>query len=249
MSRAFVRPFPIVVLATSLAIVAAQSASAAKARSYPIPIADGFTLAASYYPASQPGPGVLLLHQCNGDRSMWDGLAQKLSENGVHVMTLDYRGYGESTGPKLKAFEELDRSAQGKIHTTDISVALGRLRTIDGVDGSRLATGGASCGGPRSIALASEAAGVRAMVFLSSYLGKPALERFDAKLSGIPILAITAEDDGQTTDSLHKAFEHSTHPESRLLLYKGDAHGQPLFSQDPDLQRVISRWLTRMLRQ
>jgi hypothetical protein len=35
---------------------------------------DGTKLKASYFPAAKPGPGVLLLHQCNGQRKVWDGL-------------------------------------------------------------------------------------------------------------------------------------------------------------------------------
>src|SRR5439155_6818793 len=38
--------------------------------------ADGTTLKASYFAAAKPGPGVLLLHQCNQQRKMWDSLAE-----------------------------------------------------------------------------------------------------------------------------------------------------------------------------
>src|ERR1700732_1685837 len=60
--------------------------------------ADGVKLKASYFAAAKPGPGVLLLHQCNRQRKIWDGLAQQLAAAGINVLTVDYRGYGERGG-------------------------------------------------------------------------------------------------------------------------------------------------------
>jgi pimeloyl-ACP methyl ester carboxylesterase len=59
---------------------------------------DGTKLKATYFAAAQPGPGVLLLHQCNRDRKVWDGLAAQLAAAGINVLTLDNRGFGESGG-------------------------------------------------------------------------------------------------------------------------------------------------------
>src|SRR6202035_5634693 len=62
---------------------------------------DGVKLKASYFAAAKPGPGVLLLHQCNRQRKIWDGLAQQLAAAGINVLTLDYRGYGDSDGDRF----------------------------------------------------------------------------------------------------------------------------------------------------
>src|SRR5512138_3759335 len=59
--------------------------------------ADGTKLKATYF-AAKPGPGVLLLHQCNGQRKMWDELARQMSSAGINVLTLDLRNFGESEG-------------------------------------------------------------------------------------------------------------------------------------------------------
>src|ERR1700675_3760246 len=58
--------------------------------------ADGVKLKVTYFSAGKAGPGVLLLHQCNEDRKSWDGLAMELAQAGINVVTMDYRGYGES---------------------------------------------------------------------------------------------------------------------------------------------------------
>ena len=51
---------------------------------------DGTSLKANYFPAPKPGPGVLLLHQCNRQRKVWDTLARQLSAAGINVLTFDY---------------------------------------------------------------------------------------------------------------------------------------------------------------
>jgi len=63
--------------------------------------ADGVKLKVSYFAAAKPGPGVLLLHQCNRQRKIWDGLAAQLAAAGINVLTLDYRGFGESGGDRF----------------------------------------------------------------------------------------------------------------------------------------------------
>ena len=66
-------------------------------------------------------------------------------------------------------------------------------------------------------------------------------------MSDVPILAITAEHDGQTTETLHTLFTMSTSEDSRLMLYKGGEHGWPLFEQDPSLEGAIVDWYRRHL--
>ena len=63
--------------------------------------ADGTALKATYMSPGQPGPAMLLVHQCNMDRTSWSGIASQLVDAGVHVLTLDLRGFGDSGGPPL----------------------------------------------------------------------------------------------------------------------------------------------------
>src|SRR5882672_10054829 len=74
--------------------------------------ADGTKLKATYFSTDKLGPGVLLLHQCNRQRKVWDGLAQQLAAAGINVLTLDYRGFGESGGDR---FDKLPQDAVTKI--------------------------------------------------------------------------------------------------------------------------------------
>src|SRR3989304_5179465 len=104
---------------------------------------DGAQLKANYYSPGKPGPGMLLLHQCNMDRKSWKNLAVALAQRGVHVLTFDYRGYGES--PKANGNYSL---------AADIDAAFAALISQPGVDKYRLAAGGASCGVNNAVQLA-----------------------------------------------------------------------------------------------
>src|ERR1700686_3993745 len=84
---------------------------------------DGVKLKATYFAATKPGPGVLLLHQCNRQRKIWDGLAQQLAAAGVNVLTLDYRGFGESDGTPVDKLTPEEAQAQGAKWPADIDVA------------------------------------------------------------------------------------------------------------------------------
>src|SRR5579862_1512643 len=61
---------------------------------------DGVNLKGTYFASDQPGPAILLLHQCDMDRHAWDGLAKDLAAAGYHVLEFDFRGNGESGGDR-----------------------------------------------------------------------------------------------------------------------------------------------------
>lgn len=43
-----------------------------------------------------------MFHQCNRDRKMWEELAPRLVAAGLNVLTLDFRGYGDSVNGKVQ---------------------------------------------------------------------------------------------------------------------------------------------------
>jgi len=68
------------------------------ARVIDLKASDGTLLKATYFAAAKSGPGVLLLHQCNRQRKVWDDLAGQLTAAGINVLTFDLRDFGESGG-------------------------------------------------------------------------------------------------------------------------------------------------------
>jgi hypothetical protein len=70
------RFFPLALAAVWVVQGAAARAPAPRVVDLTAP--DRTTLKTTYLAASKPGPGVMLFHQCNRDRKMWEELAPRL---------------------------------------------------------------------------------------------------------------------------------------------------------------------------
>jgi predicted alpha/beta hydrolase len=129
---------------------------------------DGIVLKATYFAAGKPGPGVLLLHQCNRQRKVWDGLAGRLAATGINVLTMDFRGFGESGGTPFDKMppEEINKSIQEK-WPGDVDTAFHYLMAQPGVSHRIAGGGGASCGVNQAVQLARRHPEVKSLMLLS----------------------------------------------------------------------------------
>jgi alpha-beta hydrolase superfamily lysophospholipase len=196
--------------------------------------------------------GVLMLHQCNADRSMYEGLAKQLSSSGISSMSLDFRGFGDSkvngqsiSDIRAKAksrkhyFEMLDELGIGGHRPDDVEIAYQHLKMNLATDAS-ISIIGASCGGTQAVLLAQKHR-PDSFIFFSSAMNDETRELFN-KMSDIPALFIAAQEDGNTFTSLSKAFLDAKSNDTRLVSYKGSGHGIPLFKQDRTLQSTMVEW-------
>ena len=78
----------------------AQQSQPAAPHTVDLKSTDGTLLKATFFPAAKPGPGVLLFHQSNRTRASWDEVARRIAAAGINTLTIDERGYGESSGKK-----------------------------------------------------------------------------------------------------------------------------------------------------
>ena len=232
------------VTALVMGLFASQSV-AAQSVDVDLEATDGVTLKATYHSPGRPGPGMLLIHQCNMDRSSWDGISSALVESGVHVLTLDLRGFGDSEGAGISG----DFPGFLQKSSADADMALAHLVSQDGVDGSRLGVGGASCGGMITADLAARASGVKALMLLSSPPSGAAV----ANMADTPHLAVfgaATENDPVTrgvADALRAAVAGSKHADSVAKIYAGTEHGLPMFEPNTDLQPALLAWLREQL--
>lgn len=90
-----------IVIALISFLMATSASAEVQKKDVDITTSDGVTLKATYFSPGRSGPAMLLLHQCNMDRHAWDTLAADLAGVGIHVVAVDYRGYGESGGEKI----------------------------------------------------------------------------------------------------------------------------------------------------
>ena len=233
-------------LAAALFLALAAPA-AAQSQDVDLTSADGTSLKATYMSPGRPGPAMLLVHQCNMDRTSWSGIASQLVDAGVHVLTLDLRGFGDSGGAPVReiGFPAFMEQAPG-----DVDVAFDYLAAQEGVDAERLGAGGASCGAMLTADLAARR-DVEALMLLSGPPSEGAVANM-ASSADLAVFAAAATGDTVTpgvADALQGAVDGSGHPHSTAKIYDGPEHGLPMFDKNPDLEPALVSWLKAELGQ
>jgi dienelactone hydrolase len=211
---------------------------------------DGVALKVSYFAAGKPGPAVILLHQCNQQRKMWDGLAAKLSAAGLNVLTLDFRGFGESEGTRfdrLKPQEAAQVVAQK--FPDDVDVALAYLVTQPGVTRGVVGAGGASCGVNQAIQLARRhSEDVKSLVLLSGDTNHDG-RAFLRTAASLPIFFGVADDDqeGRETLSMQWLDGVAPNPGDHFAHFSTGGHGIEMIAAHPELAGSIVDWFVTTL--
>ena len=210
--------------------------------------ADGISLKVSYFSADKPGPGVLLLHQCNRQRKIWDGLALQLVESGISVLTLDLRGFGESGGNRQDKLTPEEAQAAEAKWPGDIDVAFQFLKSQPGVTSDAIGVGGASCGVNNSIQAARRHPEVKSLVLLSGGTD-PQGRQFLRRPGGVPVLFAVADDDEfpPSVQTMEWLYSLDSNPGKRFLHYAMGGHGADMFPFHPELQRTIVEWFVTTL--
>lgn len=231
------------VIAAALTFTVSLSAEVHK-KDVDIKAPDSVSLKGTYFSAGRPGPAILLLHQCNMDRHAWDGLADDLAGNGFHVLTVDFRGFGESGGSK--STDPDTRAAERKKWPSDVDAAFEYLTKQKGVDQLRLAVGGASCGVTQASDLAARNHEIRALLLLSG-MASDAAKAYIASNPSLPVFGAASEDDTRAANGIREALAASKDPKSVLKIYPGTLHGVPMFTKNPELEPMIVAWLKAQL--
>jgi dienelactone hydrolase len=231
--------------AASLLLIAGAAVAAAEpVTGAPVTLkaADGTKLAATYYAGDQPGPGILLLHQCNKDRSSWNGLAASLAKEGFHVLTVDYRGFGESGGKHFLDLppDQRTKDMTGGLWYDDVDVAYAYLRSQPGVQGV-MGAGGASCGVNQSIQLSKRHPEVKSLVLLSGNTDRAGRQHLHGK-SSPPLMIAAADDDGGIVETMSWIDASSGNPANRFVEYETGGHGTNMFPPHPELPAEIVAW-------
>jgi dienelactone hydrolase len=220
----------------------------AQSRAVDLTAPDGLNLKASLYSASSRGPGVLLLHQCNRQRAIWNDLAQRLAASGIHVLTVDLRGFGESGGDRFAKAPPPVQAKQQMQWPGDIDAAFQYLISQPNVTRDVIGVGGASCGVNNSIQAARRHPEVKSLVLLS---GTTDLEgrRFLRHGRRVPTFLALADDDEFPQSVLTTQWLHSVTatPEKRLVHYAKGGHGADMFGPHPELVTAIADWFRTTL--
>jgi dienelactone hydrolase len=234
-----------IVLAAALAAATVVSADT-QTKDVDIKASDGVTLKGTYFSPGRPGPAMLLLHQCNMDRHAWDGLAKDLADAGLHVLAIDYRGYGESGGEHFTDMAQR-RPVMEQKWPGDVDAAYAYLLAQKGVDRTHVAAGGASCGVTQSSDLATRHHEIKALMLLSGTASDTA-KTYIAGTPGLPVFGVASQEDASAAKGITEAIGASKNPRSLIKIYPGSEHGVPMFAQHRELKALIVAWMQLQLK-
>jgi dienelactone hydrolase len=212
--------------------------------------ADGTALKATFFAAAKPGPGVIMLHQCNRQRKVWDELAGSLSASGINVLTLDFRGFGDSGGTPLDKLtpQEAGRNME-EIWPGDVDLALKYLESQPGVSHDFIGAGGASCGVNQAVQLARRHAEVNSLVLLSEGTDRAGRE-FLRKSPKLPLFMAAADDDPDlgVVEIMQWLGDLSPDTSNKLVHYTTGGHGVEMFAAHKELPGMIVDWFRATLK-
>ncbi len=242
-------------MAGSVASVFSQTPAA---RDVALKASDGVVLRATFFAAAEPGPGALLLHQSNRDRKSWDVVAAQLAAAGIHTLTLDMRGHGESPGSPS------DREPD------DVDVAFQYLVSQPAVQRDVIGVGGAGwLGVLHSVEAARRhPAEVKSLALLSGETLRDGM-RFLKESPQLPELFVVSDEDEYpptveamgllylaASSASKKLVHYAAAEEAPWLWYEtsdsgkvpaAGNHGTDLFKLHPELPGLIVHWFVTTL--
>lgn len=242
------RSFPYMLAALVFSLACLAPALSAQ-RIVDLTATDGTKLKASYFAAAKPGPGVLLLHQCNRQRKVWNDLAQQLSQAGINVLTVDYRDFGESAG---EPFDKLPPDQAAKVmdekFPIDVDAAFQYLVSQPGVTRDVIGVGGASCGVNNSLQAARRHPEVKSLVLLSGGTDLNG-RKFLRQPKSPPVFFAFADDDEfpPTVQVVEWLYTVTENPGKQLVHYQTGGHGAEMFKVHPELEKAIVDWFVTTL--
>ncbi len=230
--------------------------------------ADGTRLRATYFAAARPGPGLLLFHQSNRTRKSWERVADDLAAAGIHTLTVDSRGHGESGG--RDRFSGADGASAKERAGDDLDAAFAYLVARPGVQKDVIGAGGAGVlGVASSVEMARRhTAAVRSLLLVSGETFGPGLD-FLRQASGLPELFVVSDGDEYppTVEAMALLYATASSPSRRLVHYSaarkapwiwyepfdvgkvraGGEHGTDLFRGHPELPGILVGWFVTTL--
>jgi dienelactone hydrolase len=208
------------VCACATVIVLAATAHAQTAAPAPVRLAteDGGLIHGDVYGS---GPrGVILLHGGRFNKGSWEKQARELAAAGFRVLAIDFRGYGDSTGP-----------GQSDIFTAPLHLdVLAGVQHLRATGATSVAAIGGSMGGSVAAAAAiAEPGAIDRLVLLGSTPDAP-----PEKLVVRKLYIATRDDtsgDGPRLPGLQAHFAAAPEPKT-LILLEGSAHAQFMFQTE-----------------
>lgn len=200
--------------------------------------------------------GVIVLHDCKASRKKYKSLTVSLAEQGLHTLTLDFRGYGTSVAPGFSHKEikkhsnnivayQNEMAVLSSYWADDLLAAFNFLRTK--VDKSkRISVVASGCSGAYAITLA-EKVQLRSLVLLTPEMTFGDRERYK-NLIDIPTYFISSAQHAVTYSAIQELFDWNGSERSKMQVLKGDRLDAQLLRSNKYLVNDIALWLKQTLR-
>jgi dienelactone hydrolase len=214
---------------------------------------DGILIKGSYYypPASNQKyyPGIIILPEFRQSRTFWSSAAAALAEKGCAVLTIDFRGQGESTqaGETILNWAFFSNEYI-QLFLLDVKAAVEYIQSMPSVDQRRIVIMGSGLGANAALIFASQNERIRGLILISPGLNYRGLMTEEAIVAynKRPLLMIVGEDDSYSLYSSKKLLSLAE-GEKELKIYANAGRGAKMLSRKPDIMKKIYQWLEKYL--
>jgi dienelactone hydrolase len=213
---------------------------------------DKAVIVGTFYEAEKANsPAVLLLHQWQSDRHSYDDFARRMQAKGFAVLSIDGRGFGESTKTSDGRTISPERTdAAVKAMLGDVGAAFDFLAKQKNVDSTKIGIIGASYGSSLALIYATGNPKVAATALLSpglNYFGSLATEPAVKNYGDRPLLLVAAEDDGESADAVRKLTAAGNNAKYVQKIYPSGGHGTGIFKANVGLEDTLGSFLLEKL--
>lgn len=200
--------------------------------------------------------GVIVLHDCQSERSKYKALSTSIAEQGLHTLSLDFRGYGNSVAQGYSELEVKKNSKDIVSYQNDVAVLMSYwaddlkaayeyLRSkVDKNKGISIVASG--CSGAYAVSLA-EKVHLNSMVLLTPEMSFSDKERYK-NLLDIPSYFISSAQHAMSYATAQELFAWSGAKQTKLQVYKGDKLNYQIMRTNKNLTNDIALWLKSTLR-
>ncbi|MGO9528318.1 MAG: alpha/beta hydrolase [Verrucomicrobiia bacterium] len=244
-------------LAALLTLLAAQPlVSGQTTRTVHLRTTDNVDIAGTLYPVPHtPAPAVLLVHSVERDRHVWAGFAAVLQKNGLAVLAIDLRGYGESTrketadGPVTLDARKFT-GGDYRDMMLDVETAVDWLQARPEVDGKHIALVGESFGANIVLRYAAINEDIAAVVVLSPGITYRGVRTDDiiSQVAHAPLRIFVSQYDPFAFESSKRLVEilketGAPTTTNELTICTGNLHGSDMLLGVRNLPQIVVTWL------
>ena len=206
---------------------------------------EGWNLKGDLLQAKSKSPIVVLLNKANGNRQVYEELAQLLKQKGISSLRIDLRGHGESIN--LGKFIPFDSANNSKIHlenTYSDIIAIHKFLLTLKIDTTKIALIGASYSGEAMMEAARHFRTAFAYIALSpGSFSSESISSLDSLST--PMLFIKSMDEKSMQGFEKDVYSKSS--KAKFFIVAGKNHATDILINYPDVAKLICDWLKRYL--